>query len=406
MKLSDFVPLRPPGRAAAGACAQPPIACRVRSTFRAARAREPRSPRRAAAPDARDNVAVMPSGTGRVAVSAASSRLRPQRRREEPEDVSMAIEQTPLPMFIQILYGNVLKRPYSVDPAVNARTDVVTFKTSRPITRARMAESRCSCSRSYQITVQDLDGLIRIVPANCPARRDFAGAALRQDAAADARGAAHRVPVCRARCRQGQRPDARCCARCWAPASRCRRTPDRNALLLSGTQADLRTALELIQSLDQPRMRGSIARRLTPAFLNAQRIQQPAGRSADRAGLCGRYRRRRQYADPADADPGDRQRDGLRQHRSVDGTGAALGARTRPADLAQTQNGLYTYPVKYADAQDLATTLGEVLGSRDRVRRAGTAAGAATAGRRRRSRRRAPRAAAAAASSSTARPIR
>ena len=41
---------------------------------------------------------------------------------------------------------------------------------------------------------------------------------------------------------------------------------NRNGLLLSGTQSDMRAALDVIQSLDQPRMRGRVARRITPAF--------------------------------------------------------------------------------------------------------------------------------------------
>ncbi len=70
--------------------------------------------------------------------------------------------------------------------------------------------------------------------------------------------------------------------------------------------------------------------------------------------------------------------------------------------IAQTQNGLYTYPVKYADAQDLARTLSEVLGSAP----APAAAPAAAAAARRHDRPAPARAAAATGSSSTAPPTR
>ncbi len=194
-----------------GACAQTPMTLPGPLEFQRSPQAQAATISEAGAPRAvpETTVAVMPSPNLKGVAAPAAPAVSSAPGAADSEEVSMAIEQTPLPMFIQILYGNVLKRPYSIDPAINARTDVVTFKTSRPLSRARLAELAVALLDSYQIAVQDLDGLIRIVPANVRGRSAVADAAFRQDAAADARGAAHRVPLCRARCGEGgrHRPD-------------------------------------------------------------------------------------------------------------------------------------------------------------------------------------------------------
>ena len=67
-------------------------------------------------------------------------------------------------MFIQILYGSVLKLPYSLDAAVQARTELVTFKTSRPLPASHLQAVAINLLRSYGLAVQELEGLVRITP--------------------------------------------------------------------------------------------------------------------------------------------------------------------------------------------------------------------------------------------------
>ena len=45
----------------------------------------------------------------------------------EAANATLAFDQLPLPTFIQVVFGNILKASYSVDPAVMTRADLVNF---------------------------------------------------------------------------------------------------------------------------------------------------------------------------------------------------------------------------------------------------------------------------------------
>lgn len=277
----------------------------------------------------------------------------------DDEDVSMAIEQTPLPMFIQILFGNVLKMPYSMDQAVNARTDIVTFKTSRPIARSKLKEVGISLLRSYQLSVQDLGGVIRIVPESAqgaPQPILRSGKSLPE------------TPPSLRQIYQHVELDVIKSSEIGQflrqiLGSRVNIIDDvnRNGFLMSGTEADLRLALTLIGTLDQPRLRGKVAKRITPAFMAPTEL---GARLNDVLTAQG-------YGVAVGQGPGvpiliipvpaigslivfttseEVMNHVLRWVRELD----------RPLS-AQTQTGIYTYAVKYADAQELAKTLGDIL---------------------------------------------
>lgn len=295
------------------------------------------------------------------------------------EDVSMAIEQTPLPMFIQILYGQVLKKAYSMDASVNARQDIVTFKTSQPIPRSRMEQVAANLLKSYGLTVQDFDGLVRIIPDNSPA--------------------ASPPPVLRFGKTLPETPEPlrpmfqhveldvvktteviQWLRQILGNRVNIQEDTGRNGFLLAGTQADIRTALLLIQTLDQPRLRGRVAKRITPAFLNVTEfstrlvdVMTAQGYSVSSGGGSN--------SSPILLIP-------------IASIGSVMVFANNDAVMeqvlrwaqeldrplsGQTQNGIYTYPVRYADAQELARTLGEILGGAPLAAPVGVAT-AATAG--------------------------
>ncbi len=276
------------------------------------------------------------------------------------DEVSMAIEQTPLPMFIQILFGSVLKVPYSMDQTINARTDIVTFKTSQPISRAKMQEVAVNLLRSYQLAVLDLGGVIRIVPES--AQAGAAPPILRRgktlpDTPESLRQVFHHVEVDVVKASDISQ---------WLRqilGTRVNVVDDaaRNGFLLSGTQADLRLALDLIRTLDQPRMRGRVAKRITPAFMNPNELSARLNDVLTAQGYgvaVGQLTSVPVLIIPVNAigsiivftTTEEVMDQVIRWARELD----------RPLS-AQTQNGIYTYAVKYADAQELAKTLGEIL---------------------------------------------
>jgi general secretion pathway protein D len=288
------------------------------------------------------------------------------------DEVSMAIEQTPLPVFLQILYGNVLKKAYSLDPAVQSRTDLVTFKTSVPIGRERMQAVAVNLLRSYGLSVQDFDGLVRIVPeANAPVSPVLRRGRTLPETPEASRPVFQHVELEVVRSAEAIQ---------WMRqilGTRVNITEDtnRNGLLLAGTPADLRAALDMVQALDQPRMRGRVARRISPAFAG---VADFSNRLVEMLGAQG-------YAASSTLSTSvpililpipsissvvaftnneATMEHVLRWARELD----------KPAGGA-TSNGLFTYAVKYADAQDLAKTLGDLLGSSGAPAAAPAAAG-------------------------------
>lgn len=291
------------------------------------------------------------------------------------EEVSMAIEQTPLPMFIQILYGNVLKRAYSLDPAVTSRTDPVTFKTSRPISKNRMQQIAANLLRSYGLSVIDLEGLVRITPdaANTGTALQVQMGKSASSSADPFRPIYHYVELETIRTAE-MTPWLR---QILGTRVTMQEDTGRNAFLLSGTTGDVRAALELIQSFDQPRMRGRVARRITPAYASASELSTrlaevltTQGYSVSTTGSTGTAAI---VLMPVVSSGG------VLVFTSSNATMAHVEKWAKELDRpasGPSANALFTYPVKYADAQELAKTLGELLGGA-----AAPAAGAAGAQR-------------------------
>lgn len=278
----------------------------------------------------------------------------------DDEPVSMALEQTPLPLFIQILYGNVLKRPYSMDAAINARTDLVTFKTTTPIARARMAQLGVTLLRSYGLAVQDLDGLVRIVPDTAPSAAP--PPVLRRGRVLPETPEALRPAFQHVELDVVRSTDvSQWLRQILGTRVNVQEDSARNGFLLAGTQSDLRTALDLIAVLDQPRMRGNVARRISPANMAANEfasrlveVMTAQGYSISTGGT-GSTPILLVPIPAINAVMAFANSDAVMDHL------LRWAAEIDRPVAVKSQSGLYTYPVKYADAQELARTLGEIL---------------------------------------------
>ena len=76
------------------------------------------------------------------------------------EAISVNFDQLSLPAFIQTVFGTILKRPVSVDPAVASRTDLVTFRAAKAMTSADLSRTSRQLLKTYGVAVQDFDGLV------------------------------------------------------------------------------------------------------------------------------------------------------------------------------------------------------------------------------------------------------
>lgn len=190
---------------------------------------------------------------------------------DEKANITLMFDQLPLPTFIQVVYGSILKKNYQVDPVVAARKDLVTIRAAQPQTASQIADTARMLLKSYGIAVLDMGGgFYRIMPDNTQAgylpeiRR---GRAM-PEVPLPMRPVFQLVELSAVRA-----PDVSNWLRTMF-GQRVTVTEDlpRNAVMLSGQSDAITAAMEAIQVLDQPQMRGRQSVRLSPAFWSADEL--------------------------------------------------------------------------------------------------------------------------------------
>lgn len=287
----------------------------------------------------------------------------PRDKSGDRADLTLAFDQLPLPNFVQVVFGQILKKNFSIDPSLIARTDLVTLRT-QPQTAAQVLETTRLLLKSYGVAVQDLGGdAYRIVPDNNQAgylpeiRR---GRAL-PEVPLPMRPVFNLVELNAVKHSDVSQ---------WLKAMFGNRLniqddPSRNALLLSGQAAEVNAALEAIQVLDQPLMRGRGSQMISPASLGADDLARRLMEVLTAEG----------YAVGTGASPSN-----PISLVSVPASNALLVFTQDKAVLAhviewankldlldsssrRTGGSYFSYEVKYADAQALAKTLQELMGA-------------------------------------------
>ncbi len=309
----------------------------------------------------------IPARTRSSSVKAGAADADPN----APADTTLMFDQLPLPNFIQIVFGSILKKNFSLDPALMGRTDLVTLRTSKPQTHAQVLETTRMLLKTYGIAVTELGGFYRIAPdsnqsAYAPEiRRGRA----EPEVPLPLRPVFNLVEMTSVRNSEVSQ---------WLKAMFGTRVTiqddsTRNALLLSGQSADVTAALEAIQILDQPLMRGRSSKLVTPGSLGSEDLSRKLVEILSAEG----------YAVATGAAPGVAislisipASNSLLVFTLDDKVLAHVVAWAQKLDTLDTNNrrngSYFTYRVKYADAQSLAKTLQELM-SADAATAAATA---------------------------------
>lgn len=287
----------------------------------------------------------------------------PTAKAGEVADLTLAFDQLPLPNFVQVVFGQVMKKNFSLDPSLISRTDLVTLRTGQPQTPSQVLETTRLLLKSYGVAVQDMGGdFYRIVPDSNQSgylpeiRRGRA----QPDVPLPMRPVFQLVELSAVRYSEVGN---------WLKAmfgTRLNVQDDssRNALLISGQGPEVAAAIEAIQVLDQPLMRGRNSRLLTPSSLSADDMARRLVEVLNAEGYAAGQ--------------------GINQVLPISlvpvpASGALLVFTADPAVLAHViewaqkldalddtnrrAGGTYfSYEVKYADAQSLAKTLQELMG--------------------------------------------
>jgi len=200
----------------------------------------------------------------------ATSTRAPSTASAPEQESAVSLEQLPLPVFIETVYTTILKRNLSMDPAIAQRKELVSLKSGKALSGAALSETARAVLKSYGLTVTEFDGLVRVTPATSSTGylpELIRGRSL-PDVPASLRPVFFWVEMNSVapgnvttwlRTLFGQRINVQ-------------EDLNRQAVLLSGQTDDVAAALEAIEVLDQPMMRGRSSARVAPLFWSADEL--------------------------------------------------------------------------------------------------------------------------------------
>lgn len=195
---------------------------------------------------------------------------------EDPEldgpDLQVNYNNLPLPAFIHEVFGTQLNLSYTLDPAISAMNDLVTLRLADLVSPNDLYRIARSTLRTYGVLIR-LDG-------------DILTFAISRDAVGG------EIPLLISGRALPEVPDAMRPIfmyvplevvsaneiRSWLNQVLSRESlevsadPMRNAITLQGKEAEIRQALVIIESLDQPLLRGKFSASIEPAYLSAANL--------------------------------------------------------------------------------------------------------------------------------------
>lgn len=228
------------------------------------------APEAAAAARADERFATTPRPPAGPSASAPLEELAPPATETGKADRWVNFENLPLPSFIDVVYATSLKRNISIDPAVMERKDLVTLRNAKPLTAAQLEDMARKVLKTYGVAVIDVGGLVRFVPDtdlsgyNPEIRR---GRAL-PETPMPIRPIFQLVELTSVR----NTDVALWINTMFGSKVKLQEDGSRNAVMLSGTTDDVRSAIEAIKVLDQPSMRGRNSLRISPQFLSTDEL--------------------------------------------------------------------------------------------------------------------------------------
>lgn len=256
------------------------------STILPERPADPAAPALALAPEApalassasaatapRDNTRVFQTPAARSATRSATRANPAVSTPAEPNiEASVSLEQLPLPVFIDTVYATILKRNVSVDPAIAARKELVSLKSGKTLSAPALADATRALLKSYGLVVTEFDNLVRITPAggNAGYLPELQRGRASPDVPQSLRPIFYMVEL------ESVSPAS---VSSWLKTLFGQRVTVqddlvRQAVLLSGQTDDVSAALEAIQVLDQPLMRGRNSARIAPLYWSADELSK------------------------------------------------------------------------------------------------------------------------------------
>lgn len=184
--------------------------------------------------------------------------------------IGATLDSMPLPAFVNMVFGDLLKVDFEIDPAVLNQKEVITLRTSENRPPMEFFEMVLSVLKNYGVGVRYAGGIYRVLPDSkmqSQVPRIIRSRAYR-DIPGDLRPIFQFVHL--GNVRNHQMMD-------WirmAFKTKVQILPVNltNAVILLGTRQDVDNVLEAIEVLDQPHFAGQKSIRIEPAFWSASAL--------------------------------------------------------------------------------------------------------------------------------------
>lgn len=298
-----------------------------------------------------------------VPTRLSSVKRSPEEPTKEVADITLSFNQISIPAFIQVVFGSILKKNYNVDAQVALRTDLVTLRTSAPQTPTQVMATARMLLKTYGIAVTELGGFYRIAPDK---DQDAYSPEIRRGRAQPEVPLPLRPVYNLVELTSVKTQDVTSLLKTIFGAKlHVVEDANINSILISGQSAEVTAALEAIQVLDQPQMRGRSSRRIVPNALSVDELSKKLVEVLSAEGyavtsnlatgqapivLIPAPTSNSLLAFASDAAILNHIVEWARQLDSADNNGRHSGS-------------FFTYPVKYGDAQNLAKTMQDILSS-------------------------------------------
>jgi len=196
----------------------------------------------------------------------------------------VTFESAPIPTFINAVFSETLGFGIVLDPALSARTETITLRTGGPVNGRDLFDIAASALRDYGVeTIVQTPTTLRFTTVDRQrggAPRVFRGGAIGRDAALGDSPIYYYYSI------RASNINTLVSLLGTTFGSRLQITgsPTENALLLTGSADTLESALDMLESFDQPRMAGKSVAAIEPVFFTPTRLAEALSRVLRTAG--------------------------------------------------------------------------------------------------------------------------
>ncbi len=206
---------------------------------------------------------VTPAPSKAPAAAASSAPVQ-----NPPPGVSLNFDQMTLPGFIQLVYGEILRKNVQIDPKVAERKDLVTLRSGGVQSPEEIEKVVKQVLLTYGLAVVEAGGLVRVIPdsANMGYLPEIRRGSALPDSPAQLRPQFYLIELKNVR----QSEVTSWIKTMFGERLKVIEDPGRNAIVLGGAPDTLRSAMDAIAVLDQPTLAGRKSLRIAPQFWSAE----------------------------------------------------------------------------------------------------------------------------------------